>query len=280
MLLGWHNMTDAFATLSPAELEVLRLLAAGHTIKIIAASLGRSEGSINERLREARRKTGAASSRELARQVAALMPCPAQENCDSFIDLAAEPAEPPPADTPGAHWRRRWWIGGSVMVGGLILAGALALGAMQDATPTSGVSAEHMQNSHEIAQYLATTDTHTRDQERQFQAQLGSRDTDQTSLRISNEVRHFMRKNAVYGNVDISCGASMCRAFTKLTFSKAENDAGKKIDDLQDLFMKFGSDIYIHIADQSLSFATDAIQLNQNANGSQDILLLSYWHKK
>ncbi|WP_298193026.1 helix-turn-helix transcriptional regulator [Novosphingobium sp.] len=57
--------------LTPRELEVLRLLAEGHTIKSIAAQLGWTEASINERLRDARRKTGVGSSRELARQLGA-----------------------------------------------------------------------------------------------------------------------------------------------------------------------------------------------------------------
>ncbi|WP_421851092.1 helix-turn-helix domain-containing protein [Novosphingobium sp.] len=57
--------------LSVRELEVLRLLAEGHTIKSIAVQLGRTEASINERLRDARRKTGMGSSRELARQLGA-----------------------------------------------------------------------------------------------------------------------------------------------------------------------------------------------------------------
>ncbi len=55
------------SSLNERELEVLRLLAAGHTAKTIAVRLGRSETSINERLRTARRKTGIGSSRELAR---------------------------------------------------------------------------------------------------------------------------------------------------------------------------------------------------------------------
>ena len=53
--------------MNPAEREVLALLAQGHTAKSIATLTGKTEGSVNERLREARRKTGAASSRELAR---------------------------------------------------------------------------------------------------------------------------------------------------------------------------------------------------------------------
>jgi DNA-binding CsgD family transcriptional regulator len=53
----------ALAKLSPNERQVLILLAQGHTTKSIASLLGVSAGAVNERLREARRKTGAASSR-------------------------------------------------------------------------------------------------------------------------------------------------------------------------------------------------------------------------
>ncbi|MFM5916841.1 MAG: helix-turn-helix transcriptional regulator [Novosphingobium sp.] len=73
----------ALSRLNAKEREVLRLLTAGHTVKSIAAQLGRSEASINERLREARRKTGIGSSRELARLL------DAQINRDRKIDLAA-----------------------------------------------------------------------------------------------------------------------------------------------------------------------------------------------
>ena len=72
----------SFASLTDRELEVLCLLAAGHTVKTIAARLDRSEASINERLRTARRKTGIGSSRELARLLVR------QKNCDNNIDLS------------------------------------------------------------------------------------------------------------------------------------------------------------------------------------------------
>ncbi|ALH80683.1 helix-turn-helix domain-containing protein [Sphingopyxis macrogoltabida] len=70
------------AFLTDREMEVLRLLVAGHTVKTIAARLGRSETSINERLRSARRKTGVGSSRELARLL------DRQKTCDENIDLS------------------------------------------------------------------------------------------------------------------------------------------------------------------------------------------------
>lgn len=75
---------SSVGTLTDKELEVLRLLTAGHTVKSIAVRLGRSETSINERLRDARRKTGVGSSRELARHL------DAQKIWDKKIDLPAQ----------------------------------------------------------------------------------------------------------------------------------------------------------------------------------------------
>lgn len=56
--------------LTEQEKGLLRLLAQGHTAKSIALSTGLTENAVNERLRSARRKAGAPSSRELARLVA------------------------------------------------------------------------------------------------------------------------------------------------------------------------------------------------------------------
>jgi DNA-binding CsgD family transcriptional regulator len=71
------------AALNDAERGALELLAEGHTVKSIADLTGRSVAAINERLREARRKTGVGSSRELARLLKA------QKNRDEKIDLSA-----------------------------------------------------------------------------------------------------------------------------------------------------------------------------------------------
>lgn len=79
-----ERLSGPLAGLTERELEVLRLLAAGHTAKTIAYRLGRSEASINERLRDARRKTGMGSSRELARML------DAQQVWDRKIDLSSD----------------------------------------------------------------------------------------------------------------------------------------------------------------------------------------------
>lgn len=84
--------SPALDKLSDKEIEVLRLLAAGHTVKSMAMRLGRTEASINERLRDARRKTGFGSSRELARQLAA------QKIWDKNIDLHGDTGSPANAE--------------------------------------------------------------------------------------------------------------------------------------------------------------------------------------
>ena len=86
------RLSGSLEDLTVKELEILHLLTTGHTVKSIAARLGRSEASINERLRDARRKTGIGSSRELARLVeahrAACNKADTQENWDRNIDLS------------------------------------------------------------------------------------------------------------------------------------------------------------------------------------------------
>lgn len=120
------------AALSDKELEVLRLLAAGHTVKSISGRLGRSEASINERLRDARRKTGIGSSRELARLL------DAQKIWDRKIDL------PPAASraddrTPPANAGRLKLKGMIVMLVTLPLAAAGLLLMTADAVPPAAL---------------------------------------------------------------------------------------------------------------------------------------------
>jgi DNA-binding CsgD family transcriptional regulator len=65
------DVAEGLARLSEREREVLRLLVEGHELKSIAASLGLSIHTINDRLREARGKLGVSSSRAAARLLAA-----------------------------------------------------------------------------------------------------------------------------------------------------------------------------------------------------------------
>lgn len=95
--------SDTLQTLNDHELEILRLLANGHTAKSIAVRLGRSETAVNERLREARRKTGVGSSRELARLL------DARKIWDKNIDLSAQAPSGNTPDQPrirGLEWTK------------------------------------------------------------------------------------------------------------------------------------------------------------------------------
>lgn len=73
--------------LTDQEKALLKLLAEGHTAKSIALSTGLTEGTVNERLRSARRKAGAPSSRELARLVATTEHHPSPKNRDNLIGV-------------------------------------------------------------------------------------------------------------------------------------------------------------------------------------------------
>jgi DNA-binding CsgD family transcriptional regulator len=64
MTTGYQALTDKE---KEKEKETLRLLIGGHDAKSIARALGLSIQTVNERLRDARRKMAVTSSREAAR---------------------------------------------------------------------------------------------------------------------------------------------------------------------------------------------------------------------
>ena len=89
------------SSLNEAERNVLRLLAEGHTAKTVATELGSTTAAVNERLREARRKTGVGSSRELARLLKS------QENRHYEMGMVAPPPPAHSRSRPAADPRRR-----------------------------------------------------------------------------------------------------------------------------------------------------------------------------
>jgi DNA-binding CsgD family transcriptional regulator len=122
------------ATLTEAERRAVALLGEGHTAKSIAGELGISVHAVNERLREARRKTGLASSREVARWLRAQGP---QENRDEQIgvDAPPDPVEPVPARRTAP--RRRGWTKEILAMTGLAALFSLAALALY---PGGGVA--------------------------------------------------------------------------------------------------------------------------------------------
>jgi DNA-binding CsgD family transcriptional regulator len=124
------DRTIDLSRLNEAERRVLRLLAEGHTAKSIAIELGTTSAAVNERLREARRKTGVGSSRELARVLKA------QESRDEQMGVAnpssGDVDSRATADRGLAH--RKGWIAMSLAL--LAALGAAAI-AFQQPPPTT-----------------------------------------------------------------------------------------------------------------------------------------------
>lgn len=139
---------EAVEALSEKEKQTLRLIVRGHDAKSTARTLGLSVHTINERLREARRKMSVSSSREAARLLLEIErpdPSAPAPNVlgDSVLGEDLNRPDPKTGRTPtlGAGWRhRRTWILIGVPMMTLTL-GLLALVAMpQTATPPTATT--------------------------------------------------------------------------------------------------------------------------------------------
>lgn len=139
--------------LTDKERHTLRLLTLGHDAKSIARELGLSVHTINERLRDARRKMGASSSREAARLLRELEASdpqfsghqnpdpqnPDPQNCGPalFGDAADRPGTASGAHQGGGTTDRRRprWITGAIAMPFALVVVALATLAGQPPAP-------------------------------------------------------------------------------------------------------------------------------------------------
>jgi DNA-binding CsgD family transcriptional regulator len=129
-----HRAID-LSRLNEAERRVLGMLAEGHTAKSVANAIGSTPAAVNERLREARRKTGVGSSRELARMLKA------QENRHEQMGVGRRPALASDHQSSGGLIRSEW-KGPIAMTLALITAlGAAAL-AFQQPNSTADASSK------------------------------------------------------------------------------------------------------------------------------------------
>jgi DNA-binding CsgD family transcriptional regulator len=122
--------------LSDKEKQTLRMIVRGHDAKSIARSLGLSVHTINERLRDARRKMGVSSSREAARllceaEADSAHPTPPDFVGDAIIGGDRASTRPDQQVAPATKGRAR-----NVLIGALLMALALSLMllALQPAT--------------------------------------------------------------------------------------------------------------------------------------------------
>lgn len=141
-------MNGGYHALSEKEKQTLRLLLSGYDAKSMARHLGLSVHTVNERLRDARRKMATSSSREAARQLREVEAQTPQLFGDEPLGDAAvvAPAQmiPQPARDLGISRRTGWIFGVLAMTISLAI---LALSALSGpaqvpaAVPVSAASA-------------------------------------------------------------------------------------------------------------------------------------------
>jgi DNA-binding CsgD family transcriptional regulator len=132
-------MTEGYAALSEKEKEALRLIVGGYDAKSSARRLGLSVHTINERLRDARRKLSVSSSREAARIVLAAEGPTPQFVMDKPMGEAKSAPDMRSGSNRAAQWRLAWIVGG-VLIMSLILS-LLALGPVaQNTQPPAATS--------------------------------------------------------------------------------------------------------------------------------------------
>ena len=118
--MGKGSMKQGYEALTEKEKQTLRLLLAGHDAKSMARHLELSVHTINERLRDARRKLSAGSSKEAARLLLDAEAAPPDPLADKRLGDAARIPGGQLASGPdaGAYGKRRalWASGGLAMI--------------------------------------------------------------------------------------------------------------------------------------------------------------------
>jgi DNA-binding CsgD family transcriptional regulator len=149
-------MTTGYASLTDKEKETLRLLLRGHDAKSSARELGLSVHTVNERLRDARRKLGVTSSRAAARMVL-------NHEANTPENLVDEDlGEDSPAllpDQPPRRFTRTALIGGVLMsLFAVLLALSLPAGDNPQGDPPAQVASSDAEIDRAARAWLALVD--------------------------------------------------------------------------------------------------------------------------
>lgn len=253
------DRTDALGHLNETERAFLRLLGRGHTAKSIAAAKDVTVAAVNERFRSARRKTGLASSREIARLILA------QENRDDFIDLAEAPA--PVSDLPRPDARRRapmqrWRL---PMAAAVLLAAALL--AQQTAEPpSSGRPSEPL-----LEAFLSEQEARRSLADLHALANSG-RDPDWSP---AAEGRISAAYDASFGSVGliesfvVTCGSTVCEAVGL----SAPDLPTEEVDDLLERLQSIGP------ASQIAGLEIETFSVGPSRDRPGRFVFVSYWRR-
>ena len=133
-------MAQGYPALTEKEKQTLRLIVRGHDAKSTARHLGLSVHTINERLREARRKLSVSSSREAARLLLARESGSPDSVGDKLLGEAQSTGAVRQDDTPdggrGPARRADWTLAGVVVMSFVLGLLALALQSQPASSPT------------------------------------------------------------------------------------------------------------------------------------------------
>ncbi|NJC42664.1 DNA-binding CsgD family transcriptional regulator [Brevundimonas alba] len=216
--------------LNKVERELLILLGRGHTAKSIATLRGLSVAAVNERFRNARRKTGLASSREIARLLTA------QENRHDFIDLAPEPSFVPDLcrqDAQPSHRAsslRRWRL--PMIAAGLI---AVALFAQQTVTPPA---ASPVGRGQSLVTDLLSHQQQAPDMAALHAEAAGSPDpawSPTTEALLSRRYEAVLTPADGVENLGVTCGATLCEVSGSTHLDVAGDRVASLMNRLQDV---------------------------------------------
>ena len=140
------------AALTEKEKEALRLLLEGHDAKSSAVELDLSVHTINDRLRNARRKLNVSSSREAARILGDTEGRAPQNPAPASFGMGEDGASPDIADlsnTKRVGAPRVTWLAGGMLLMSILIAAAIITVGMpgEEAAPATAKAAEPMAQS-------------------------------------------------------------------------------------------------------------------------------------
>ncbi len=129
-------MASNMQSLTEKEKQTLRLIVRGHDAKSSARHLGLSVHTVNERLRDARRKLEVSSSREAARLLLQTESLDPQNHADKQIGEATPPPtrDKDSSGTQPARSKRRTGVIAGVII---MFAAIIALALLADGAPSS-----------------------------------------------------------------------------------------------------------------------------------------------
>jgi DNA-binding CsgD family transcriptional regulator len=159
-------MTSALDTLTDKERQTLRLILRGHDAKSSARELGLSVHTVNERLRDARRKLGVTSSREAARRLLAEEPQSSPSEAPEMLgdkplgDAQVTPPKAPASASATGRWasKRLALTSIGVLAMSLILAALLLPASPLSVLPASVASSAATAEPTEAAAARAAED--------------------------------------------------------------------------------------------------------------------------